>query len=96
MSVPLPLPISTPTHNPPGVSKPLSFPRGNPCLLAKPSHKWLLSRVWGVTWGGYSQKTVMERSQSTWFVGTIQVLATRFTHALGMTKMFQSMSRNLS
>ena len=75
--------------------KELSSPTGgNPCLLAEPSREMTAVELWGVTWGGHSQKTSIGRSRSTWFVGTIQVLATSFAHASGMMKMFQSVSRN--
>ena len=67
---------------------------GNPCLLAKPSREMAAVESAGGDLGGPPPETSMGRSQSTWFVRTIQMSATRFAHVSGMTKMFQSVSRN--
>ena len=72
---------------------------GNPCLLAKPSCKMATVESTGSDLGGALPENVhgeVTEYLSTWFVGTIQVLVTSFAHASGMTKMFQSMSRNSS
>ena len=68
--------------------------RGDPTFLAKPSRKMATVKGAGGDLGGHSQNMVMGRSQRAWFVGTTQVSVMRSAHAPGITKMFQSMSRN--
>ena len=75
--------------------KELSSPGGgNPHFLAKPSREMAAVEGMGGDLGRPLPKDVHGEVIKHLVHGMIQVLATRFTHALGITKMFQSVSRN--
>ena len=67
---------------------------GDPCLLAEPSHEMAAVECAGSDLGRPLPEDVHREVTEHLVRGTIQVSATSFAHALGMMKMFQSVSRN--
>ena len=68
---------------------------GNPCLLAKPSHEMAAVKGTRGDLGRPLPEDVHGEVLKHLVRGDDPHVGTRFAHALGMMKMFQSVSRNL-